>query len=95
MEKYAYEELREQQNKHWWFRGRREIVIDYAKNQAAFKKDSQNKILDVGCGMGFLLSELQNYGEVFGMDVEPEAVEYCRSVFDTKGGGKHLRRFAS
>ena len=78
-----YDELREQQNKHWWFRGKREIVIDYAKHQAAFKKDSSNKILDVGCGMGFLLTELKNYGEVFGMDVEPEAVEYCR---DKLGG---------
>jgi len=81
MEKIMYEELRQQQNKHWWFRGKREIVIDYAKHQAGFKQDQQNKILDVGCGMGLLLNELINYGEVYGMDVEPEAVDYCRSVF--------------
>jgi len=95
MEKFAYRDLIFQQNKHWWFRGKREIIIDYAEHQAAFKKDPQNKTLDVGCGMGFLLSELVHYGEVYGMDVEPEAVNYCRSVFDSKGGGKNFYRFAS
>ena len=53
-----YDELKQQQNKHWWFRGKREIIIDYAKHQAAFKEDSKNKILDVGCGMGLFLIKL-------------------------------------
>lgn len=95
MEKILYDTFREQQNKHWWFRGKREILIDYAEHQAAFKKDPQNKILDVGCGMGFLLSELAHWGEVYGMDLAPEAVNYCRSLFDSKGGGKNFCRFAS
>lgn len=35
-------------------------------------------ILDAGCGGGKLAEELQNYGEVTGIDPSPEAIEFCK-----------------
>ena len=92
MEKSQYDELRRQQNIHWWFLGKKEIVIDYAKHHAGFTANENNKIIDVGCGMGLMLEELSHYGKIFGMDFEPEAVEFCKNslgggnVFDVRVG---------
>ncbi len=74
----SYEEHKKMQETHWWFRGKKDIVLDFAEKQAglSFKQENQ-KILDVGCGMGLMLNVLKDYGDVYGMDVEQIAVEYC------------------
>jgi ubiquinone/menaquinone biosynthesis C-methylase UbiE len=36
------------------------------------------RILDVGCGTGATMGFLEQYGQVTGIDVSPQAVEYCR-----------------
>lgn len=43
---------------------------------------SPGKILDVGCGTGHFLAAMQKYGtwEVVGIDLNPEAVAFARSV---------------
>jgi SAM-dependent methyltransferase len=85
MEKRQYDELKAQQNIHWWFTGKREIVIDVAKTYLGFEKGNDKKILDVGCGMGLMLDALQEYGTVYGLDMEEEAVEYCNQVLAEQG----------
>lgn len=77
MEKCQYDELKAQQNVHWWFVGKREIVIDFAQTHAGLKEDPKNQILDVGCGMGLMLNVLAQYGRIYGVDMEQEAVDYC------------------
>lgn len=78
MEKKVYEELKRIQNTHWWFVAKREIVLDIFKN---YVNGRDNKILDVGCGMGLMLQHLKKHGEVFGMDFSKEAVQYCQNTF--------------
>lgn len=39
------------------------------------------KILDVGCGRGWLTDQLQYYGETQGLEVVPEAVEIAKKLF--------------
>lgn len=82
MELQQYTELEQEQNIHWWFRGKRNIVIDLAyQNHRPNKND---KILDIGCGMGLMLNELQKYGDVYGMDMEQQAVTYCQNTYFKK-----------
>lgn len=77
MEKSQYDEHKALQNIHWWFTGKREIVLDFARVHAGLVPDEHNSILDVGCGMGLMLDSLAGYGQVYGVDTEEEAVKYC------------------
>ncbi len=85
MEKCQYDELKEQQGIHWWFVGKKEIVLDFAETHAGLRKSKDNTILDVGCGMGLMLDALSEYGCVYGLDMEQEAVDYCNECLAEKG----------
>ena len=40
-------------------------------------KEKTRKILDAGCGSGFMLSRLENYYDIgFGIDMSPDAIEF-------------------
>lgn len=90
MDKKAYSELKNEQDTHWWFTARREIicaVIHQYIKELIKKRSSDIDILDAGCGMGVLLKRLSAYGRVYGMDAEMEAVEYCSDLLKMAGGG--------
>lgn len=63
---------------HWWYRVRREIVLDVFH---ALRVDlpAMPKILDVGCGAGGLMKALEPFGEVHGIDISSDVVEFCRA----------------
>lgn len=88
MDKKVYEELEQLQNKHWWFVSKKNIItalLDQYIN--LLNLNSKSKIiLDAGCGMGLMLNTLSNYGEVYGMDCEIDALKYCRQ----KWGDRHI-----
>ena len=90
MEKQMYDEMREQQDKHWWYCAKKEIVLDFAETFGNLKKgNDQGSIIDVGCGMGLMLDSLKDYGEVYGVEMEEEAVEYCRiNTFNDAGSDR-------
>lgn len=50
MNKKVYIEMKKIQDNHWWFTARKKIIMDVFKRLCLKKGD--NKILDVGCGMG-------------------------------------------
>ncbi len=72
-----YQTLYDSELVHWWYRVRREIVHKIIKEYVGKNKDLS--ILDVGCGTGALIKELERYGAVYGIDFSEEAVSYCRS----------------
>lgn len=88
MEKSQYDELKKMQKTHWWFRGKQEIVMDIYSRYCKVAPDA--KVLDAGCGMGLMLETLGEISEVYGMDIEKEAVEYCRKSFDGVYAQKHI-----
>lgn len=48
--------------------------------KAFLKKVKRGKLLDVGCGSGFMLSQLDGeFQESFGIDLSPEAVEFGKN----------------
>ncbi|HTT87639.1 MAG TPA: methyltransferase domain-containing protein [Acidimicrobiales bacterium] len=74
MEEDAYAEMREQEERHWWFRGRRAII--WALLHHASLPPSP-RLLDAGCGTGRNLVEFGRLGPALGVDPSAEAVEFC------------------
>ena len=71
-----YDQIYEGESTHWWYRVRRLMVHDLLARYFPERHDLH--ILDVGCGMGLLLTELRAYGKVEGVDVSPKSIEFCR-----------------
>ncbi len=77
-EDYAY--LYELEDGFWWFAGMRQITA--ALLSPVCPPSSDRIILDAGCGTGGMLSWLRRYagnGKVYGIDLTPRALAYCRS----------------
>jgi SAM-dependent methyltransferase len=61
---------------HWWYRGRRSVIraeLDRLLLPAGAR------VLDAGCGSGRTLQELRDYGEVCGIELDPQSAELARS----------------
>lgn len=66
----------EQEKKHWWYIGNRAIIFSLLP---LYLKDKNNlKILDAGCGTGMNMLKLSRYGDVFGIDMSDEALNFCK-----------------
>ncbi len=63
---------------HWWFVGRRRILLQVLDRYLGASNGHERKILDVGCGTGTMLTHLATYGKAQGVDIDEEAVGYCR-----------------
>ncbi|MGA2927874.1 MAG: class I SAM-dependent methyltransferase [Solirubrobacteraceae bacterium] len=60
---------------HWWYRGRREIIRAELDGLSLARG---SLVLDAGCGSGRTLDELQRYGEVYGIELDPQAAQAAR-----------------
>jgi SAM-dependent methyltransferase len=65
--------------KHWWFVGRRDLIIALLRETNA---DSGSRILDVGCAGGTTIQQLNEAGfaHVSGIDISGEAIAQCRRI---------------
>ena len=64
------------EDQHWWYRGRRAIVLDAVER--ALPADSRPRMLDAGCGGGATLAELSLRGEAIGL--EPSELSRRRAL---------------
>ena len=76
MENYLYSLFYQQENKHWWFIGRRKLIHKLIKLYLPHSKPLT--VLDIGCGAGKLTEELAKYGKVIGIDNAKEAINFCK-----------------
>jgi SAM-dependent methyltransferase len=63
----------------WWFVGMRDVTA--ALLDAACPPGRARDVLDAGCGTGAMLNWLERYargGKVFGIDISPDALAFCR-----------------
>jgi SAM-dependent methyltransferase len=77
MEAHLYEEMARVEEHHWWFRGRRAVIL--AVMQQHLEPRPSRRILDVGCGTGGNLAALRQFGHVEGLDHSEEALRFCRA----------------
>jgi SAM-dependent methyltransferase len=64
-----------QEEKHWWFETRRDIIINLLK-----RSGRNSKILEIGCSGGPLIRALNELGykNVQGIDISRDAIDLCR-----------------
>ncbi len=79
MQQHTYSIMYRVEGTHWWFVGRRRILSLFLNEIRRRLKTERPRILDVGCGTGANLELLSSFGEAEGVDVSPEALEFCRS----------------
>ena len=75
MEAHLYSELARQEDRHWWFQGRRAVLRSVLDRHLP---PPPRRILDVGCGTGGNLRLLREFGEVEGLELSDVALELCR-----------------
>ena len=75
MEQHIYHRMREIEDAHWWFAGRRAIV-----RQALMSLNLPRaaNILDVGCGTGGNLGLLAQFGNAHGVELDDGAAALAR-----------------
>ena len=78
MQSHHYPILYQVEDTHWWYVGRRRIISSLVEKIRATLNNPNPRILDVGCGTGANLKMLANYGQAEGVDISPQAVEFCR-----------------
>lgn len=62
---------------HWWYRGMEVITRSLIEHWV--QRAAPLRILDAGCGTGAAMTTyLADFGEVTGVDLYPQALEFCR-----------------
>lgn len=83
MQYFVYDEVYNLEDKHWWFIARRQRVLSVLKK---ILKNKKSTILDAGCGTGKNIKELSQFGNVWGIDIAKQALDYChqRGIINVK-----------
>lgn len=76
MEKDLYGLYHKEEDSWWWGVGRRTLIANLWKKFG--DANGRPSILEIGCGAGGLLKELSEVSTAYGLDVETEAMKYCR-----------------
>ncbi|MBI4263836.1 MAG: class I SAM-dependent methyltransferase [Acidobacteria bacterium] len=63
---------------HFWFRGFRTFLAPVMQEVAGGRRDLL--IVDCGCGTGYNLARLQQYGRAFAFDLTPDAMRHARAA---------------
>ena len=71
MERIVYDRMAELDQRHWWYRARREVLAALIRRKTALPQDA--RILEIGCGTGHNLAMLQKFGSVEAIEVDPAA----------------------
>jgi SAM-dependent methyltransferase len=81
MELAEYDLMAAVEDRHWWWRARREILARTIEIYAPPGGATQRRVLEVGCGTGGNLSMLGQFGDVVGAEHEPAAIRYIEGKY--------------
>ncbi|MFL6721870.1 MAG: class I SAM-dependent methyltransferase [Sphingomonas sp.] len=71
MERILYSQMAELDERHWWYRARREILAELIRREA--RPPHGAAILEIGCGTGHNLAMLGDFGHVDALELDDEA----------------------
>jgi SAM-dependent methyltransferase len=71
MERAVYDAMAELDERHWWYRARREVIASLIRRRAC--PASGARLLEIGCGTGHNLAMLGEFGSVDALEVDPTA----------------------
>ena len=71
MERVVYQQMAELDDRHWWYRARRDIIANLIRREARPPADAA--VLEIGCGTGHNLAMLAGFGHVDGLELDDEA----------------------
>ena len=71
MERVVYRQMAELDQRHWWYRARREVIAALIARTA--KLPDKAAILEIGCGTGHNLAMLGRFGTVDALELDDEA----------------------
>lgn len=71
MERVVYDRMAELDERHWWYRARRDILADLIARKIA--PPAGARILEIGCGTGHNLAMLGRFGSVDAIEVDGAA----------------------
>lgn len=78
MEQAAYQSLRDSQDRHWWFVGRRRIVARLIERFVSLP--AQARVLEAGCGYGGNLAMLGRLGDVHAFEYDDAARNHAAAL---------------
>jgi SAM-dependent methyltransferase len=76
MERDFYAEYYDVEDRHWWFIGRRQILLGILSDHLCGRDGL--RVLDFGCGTGTMAQHLGRFGTVEAVDADADAVAFCR-----------------
>jgi SAM-dependent methyltransferase len=71
MERIVYEQMAELDQRHWWYRARREVLAALIRREA--QPPANARVLEIGCGTGHNLAMLGEFGSVDALELDDEA----------------------
>ncbi len=72
-----YADLYHKEMGYWWHRGKRWMLHEEIR-AAVERSAGRALVVDLGCGTGALIDEVNGYACGIGVDGVPEALEFCR-----------------
>jgi SAM-dependent methyltransferase len=71
MERIVYDQMAEHDERHWWYRARREVVASLIRRCAMPAPGA--RLLEIGCGTGHNIAMLREFGEVEAIEIDARA----------------------
>jgi SAM-dependent methyltransferase len=71
MERAVYDAMAELDQRHWWYRARREVIAALIRRRAC--PPAGARLLEIGCGTGHNLAMLGEFGSVDALELDEEA----------------------
>lgn len=76
MEIAEYKNIFENEESHFFYVANHKIIVHSIEEYCGDRGNL--KILDAGCGTGLLATKLERFGDVWGIDINPEAVRFAK-----------------
>ena len=70
MERVVYEQMAELDQRHWWYRARRQVLAELIRREAAA---AGAQLLEIGCGTGHNLSMLGHSARSTALELDDQA----------------------